>query len=498
MQSAALAIGWQFQRRHRWGLAAVAIYFAMLAAVRVLMVRHSFALVVVVPLTTMFIYCLAVFSFGLDGDLVSRESIFPARLFTLPVTNAALAGWPIAYGAATIVVLWLAVRTFAVWPYDVTLPVIWPALMAASLLAWTQALTWLPYPLRGLRVVVAVLWLASIDAMVLIALFFHAREPLMLAILAPHVPLAFVVARYGVSRARCGDVPELHRGNMRAHSRHQRPFASARAAQVWLEWRQHGRALPLLVAILLPAELSLLFLFHETPAIVAEIVIAVLLTPPFMAAFVAPSARAIAVTTRPLSDEALVNAKFAAALRSTLVAWLLVAVATPIALGLSGTASMVADFAHRLAEIVGTPRAVAITLLTCAALMASTWKQLVQSISIGMSGRAWLARANMFLMLSLLVAIGFLRHVAWNALPWLLAVLVWIKVAIATWIATRRPRVFAACVWALLVFGLYALLTWIVPEIIVRHYALALIAILEVPLVRLSAAPLALAWNRHR
>ncbi len=45
-------------------------------------------------------YFLAVFSFGLSGDLAARQSIYPARMFTLPVTSAALAGWPMLYGTA--------------------------------------------------------------------------------------------------------------------------------------------------------------------------------------------------------------------------------------------------------------------------------------------------------------------------------------------------------------------------------------------------------------
>ena len=45
-------------------------------------------------------YFLAVFSFGLAGDLAARQSIYPARMFTLPVTTAALAGWPMLYGTA--------------------------------------------------------------------------------------------------------------------------------------------------------------------------------------------------------------------------------------------------------------------------------------------------------------------------------------------------------------------------------------------------------------
>ena len=113
-------------------------------------------------------YFLAVFSFGLAGDLAARQSIYPARMFTLPVTTAALAGWPMLYGTAAMASLWVATALLArAGRRESTLPLIWPALLAAAFLAWTQALMWMPYGLPGLRVIVAVLWLVTLDAVVL-------------------------------------------------------------------------------------------------------------------------------------------------------------------------------------------------------------------------------------------------------------------------------------------------------------------------------------------
>src|SRR3989442_9559759 len=105
-------------------------------------------------------------------------------------------------------ILWLAARLFAVWPSGIEIPLIWPALVAAALLAWTQALTWMPYGLPGIRLILAVLCLAALDTVVLLAIHFKAREPMMVAILAPQVPLAYLVARFAVARARRGDVPD--------------------------------------------------------------------------------------------------------------------------------------------------------------------------------------------------------------------------------------------------------------------------------------------------
>jgi hypothetical protein len=95
----------------------------------------------------------------------------------------------------------------------------------------------------------------------------------------------------------------------------------------------------------------------------------------------------------------------------------------------------------------------------------------------------------------------------WNSLPWIVTVLVCFKISAAAWIAVRlhdsrllsdRTLVLGAACWDLAVFALYGLLVWIVPALLIPHYVLALVAILAIPLARLSAAPLALAWNRHR
>src|SRR2546430_17323435 len=66
----------------------------------------------------------------------------------------------------------------------------------------------MPYGLPGIRLIVAVLCLAALDTVVLVAIHFKAGEPMMLAILAPQVPLAYLVARFAVARARRGDVPD--------------------------------------------------------------------------------------------------------------------------------------------------------------------------------------------------------------------------------------------------------------------------------------------------
>lgn len=486
------------------------------------------AVLVIVPLSVTFFYFVGAFSFGLAGDMGARQSIYPARMFTLPVTTGALAGWPMLYGTVAVASLWVATALVARWPgaIDVTLPLIWPALLAAAFLAWTQALTWMPYGLPGLRVMVAVLWLAAMDAVVLVAIHYHASESALVAILAPQIPLAYLAACVAVARARRGDVPDW-RGlfarlgritNVRPRGRPG--FLSAARAQAWFEWRRHGRSLPAMVAVVVPVELLLLFVpGNDTAPVVFSTLFVVLITPPLMAVFAAAalSTSTPFMATRPLTSVALIAAKLKMTIWSTLAAWLLVLIAIPVALALSGTMPVAIERARAGIDVVGPLRAIAVVLLVFAALFASTWKNLVQSLCIGLTGREWIIKSTVLLALMFLVAVGPLadwiirdrdmQSTIWNAFPWILVVLVCIKMSAASWIAMRlydsrllsdRTLVTGAACWLVAVLALYGLLEWFASSLIVPRYVLGAVAILEIPLARVSAAPLALAWNRHQ
>ena len=158
MRSAALAIGWEFRRRHAWPLIVVGVYLVVLAAIKLLglgFLAHIRLIppdergaVIVAPISTAYFYYLGVFSFGFAGDLAARQSIFPARMFALPVRTEALVGWPMLYGAGTAALLCTTASLFVRLSWGIDLPLIWPALLVAAFLAWTQALTWMPSILR--------------------------------------------------------------------------------------------------------------------------------------------------------------------------------------------------------------------------------------------------------------------------------------------------------------------------------------------------------------
>jgi hypothetical protein len=539
MRTPAAAIAWEFRQRHRWGLIAVLATILALGAIKIAVLTTgahpelhdvTFALLVPVPCAATFLYLLAVFTFGISGDLAARESMYPPRTLTLPVSAAALAGWPMLYGCASMALLWLAVRTACLFPSGFQMPKYWPGLFAASLLAWTQALTWMPYPFRGMRIVVSIGLLVSIDVVVFTALATKPKESTMLLLLAPFVPLAYLAATSAVGRARRGEVPDWGVGKRSApRSVERRDFQSAARAQLWFEWRQFGRSLPLLVAAVLPAGLSLLFLFRETPAIIVEIVVTSLFVPPFMAIFVAATAGKSSanasesygitpfVATRPIEDRTLVVAKWKAALLSTLAGWVIVAVAVPVALLWSGTTQPLIDIARNVDTALGRPRAIILGILILVALIGSTWKQLVQGLYIAMSGRDWAVKGIAFATLALVTA-GFLglgwisesrqrMAVAFNAIPWLMTAFVALKLLLAMRVMqrgaarglfTRTQLIFGAIAWDVCVLGVYGILALILPAILARRHYLLLVAMLAVPFVRLAAAPLAVARNRHR
>ena len=542
MRSPALAIAWEFRQRYRWGLTAIAGYLVALATVKLLIlapaapvdIERSLGMwfLVLAPLTAAFIFFLGVFSFGFAGDFAARQSIYPARLFTLPVTTAALAGWPMLYGAVAVASLWLATALLALRPSGIHVPLLWPALFAAAFLAWIQALTWMPYGLRGLRAIVLLLWLCAAEAAVLLAMQYRVTEPVMVAFLLPHLLVAWLAGRLAVARARRGDAPDwLGAFSRLGHAANPpaRRFASPARAQLWFEWRRHGRSLPTLVGILLPFELALLFIPDIPQALVFLTLLAALCTPPFLAIFAAATVRkpdpharesdglTPFIATRPLTSAALIAARLKMSLGSALAAWALVLVAIPLALALSGTWPLVFARAREVSDGIGAPRAAVFLLLAFAGLLASTWKQLVQSLCVGLTGRAWAVKASVGFGLALMCLIGPFarwminsagaRAALWDALPWIAAGLVCVKMSAAAWVAARlcrsrllsdRALVTGAAGWTAVVFALYGLLAWLTAGPLIPRYFLALVAILAIPLARLSAAPLALAWNRHR
>ena len=541
MRTPAAALGWEFFQRHRAYVAALVVYLLVLGLIKPLYLGpdttvsfdppDGFAAFAVVPFTVTFFYLIGVFTFGLTGDLAARQSIYPTRMFTLPIRTAALAGWPMLYGCSALLALWLAATLLARWPWGVELPWLWPGLMAAAVLAWIQVFTWMPYGLRGIRVIAAVIVLVMLDAVVFTAIELKWPEGALIAVLAPQLPLAYLCACAVVARARRGDVPDWSLFRLRAGERQLlRPFQSLRDAQLWFEWRRHGWTMPALVALVAPFELSVLFISgYGSRMFVFKVLSAVLLTPILMAAFAAatvskanPFAREVYgvspfTATKPLTTAQIIAAKLWMAVISTAVTWAITLTFIAIGFTWSGADSVAIEWATRFINRVGTLRASIGALIVLGGLISVTWSMLVQGLFIGLTGRQWLARTMGFVTLVFVMLLGpaiewildlpDADRWIWDGILFVPAALVVAKMVLAIWVAARlaktglltdRVMIIGAAAWMAAVLAVHAVLVWWVDMSYVPPHLLAMIAILAVPLVRVSAAPLALDWNRHR
>jgi len=541
MRSPAAAVAWEFHHRQRWYLIGLAVYVLVLGLIkplylgpdRTLDLGDGFAAFAIVPFSVTFMYVIAVFTFGMTGDLAARQSIYPTRMFTLPVSTAALAGWPMLYGTATMATLWLIVRALARWPWQMELPIVWPAFLGAAVVAWMQVFTWMPYGIRGLRVITAVSVLVSLDTTVILALNLEWSEAALTAFLAPQLPVAYVAAYFAVRQARRGVVPDwslFSRARERDGARTLPSFRSIGAAQLWFEWRRNGKSLPMLVAMVLPFELALPFITgYGSRTFIFELLLFVLVTPILMAGFAGatvskanPFGREVyGVTpftaTRPLTSAGLISAKLKMAMLSTLATWILALVAIAIGFSWSGADSVLIDWARWLRNAVGAPRAIVAAIVVLGFLITSTWMMLVQSLYVGLTGREWLVKTSGFVGLVIVMSLGPLyewisdnagvQRWLWDWWRMFPAGLVVVKLIAAIWIAIRLSRsgllsdralVIGAACWTLAVFALYGVLVWWVDTQFLAGYVIMLLAILAVPLVRVAASPLALAWNRHR
>src|SRR5260370_4049350 len=119
-----LAFTWILWRQHRAGLLVVLSALFLAAGLSVLVAAHSSRSVAehlfasgMIPLMSLLLYPLCGFTYAFDaGDLLARESCFPALLLRLPVRTGTLVAWPMACGAATAFLLWLRTVLFSFPP----------------------------------------------------------------------------------------------------------------------------------------------------------------------------------------------------------------------------------------------------------------------------------------------------------------------------------------------------------------------------------------------
>ena len=280
MLSTATALAWEIWRRHRLGLASVAILvagFGILAAIEPLSsnVASAYSLWFMIGIC----YVIGVFAYGFEAKLESPESGFPARFFVLPVRTGTLVGAPMVQGILVAVVLWLGWDHFVLHPSGIETPSWWAAMLAATV-ALCQALVWLPFGIPWLRLFSLIVLLSAIIRAPAILVLFGDRyanpetqNATLFAIALGLIPIAFLIADLGVKWARRGDTPVwfgLGRANRMAPAarpqREVRAFASALQAQTWYEWRTRGRGFVVTVVLIVLVIMGIGLLEHASQA----------------------------------------------------------------------------------------------------------------------------------------------------------------------------------------------------------------------------------------
>jgi hypothetical protein len=556
--SAAVGLGRALWVRHRWLFGTVGLSLLVLAVGVPALARGGVAsesllrllAVAAVPLGCAVPLVLAAFAYGADARLEEPGPGFPPRLFTLPVPTAALVGWPMLFGALAVGLGWLvfAVTLRAGGADEV--PLLWPALALAALLAWMQALTWAPFALPWLRLPVLAAVLVGLLVAGMVGYAERLPGPALAAGFGALLPAAYVVALVGVGQGRSGATgwswpAWLWEWALPRQS--DRPFASAAGAQLWLEWRQHGRGLVACAGLAAVLAVPALALFGR--ALDELVATGAGAFPPFTTVVeaagsswpavgylaVVPFLMALALgpelgrlrtprqgpdpsaflATRPLTTAALVGAKFRHLGLVLLAVWALFLLAVLL---WALPAGRIPEMAERLRALAGGgPRAALALALGLATLLVLNWAHAAAGLWVGLSGRLVLVYAAVVLGLVGLVGAVLLgqwvgRHPEYHdalraALPWLLGAALALKGLATAWVARgllRRGLLSPADVaravgaWSAAAAGGFATLCWLLPAGRPGAGVLAAVVVLALPLARCLLAPLALAWNRHR
>jgi hypothetical protein len=243
MGTAVAALSWELLARCRWWLALAAGLLILLCLVG-LALPESWRSEV---LAGWLVAVVALPAWAVVGSMVHAEgarfedagSLFPTRFFTLPVPTVVLVAPPLLLGTLLVLVWWLVFAIFILRPWGADVPLFWPGLLAAAILATLQALTWAPFPLPWLR---ALLLAVVVPGLMAGSVFLNHRgtSPIVITGSALTVLLAsYGTALMGVSRSRHGSgvrgwSPVL--SAVVAHDRKDRtPFRSPLQAQEWLE-----------------------------------------------------------------------------------------------------------------------------------------------------------------------------------------------------------------------------------------------------------------------
>ncbi len=522
-------------------------------------------LVFVALFTTMLItIVLTLLNCRADGSSSGGAQLgFERRLYRLPLSSTLLAFWRLTPAALAAGGMYLTPVLFLVLAFDTRWPVLGPLLVTLVVLVWAQALNWSlgkrPYLLAPVGLPLGMLlfsWLGPRlrprggDLLTHWQDFGLADVGLLVVILVTGVGVAMIGVHF--DRSQPPGTRTLGSLLRRSTSRHgseraQRPtglsrddsderlapaFPSPVRAQLWMEWREKGRLLPIFgfTGLAINALIVSFPDFETGPMLRAAfgfLGLLFLVGPPvagllhgrFDLSSAVPTLDRLRAT-RPLGDRQLAWTLLLASLRSALAAWATTAAGLSLlggALFLWGDREHVIKVAEGLRQALLHAKPIDLALLLVLLLAwAAAGSGLMASLVL--SGRNWIiglfAMAPTVLVVFALMAERIADFDSWRRLLPVAALLVVTVLPLATalcaWLAWRRgyltgtALLVAGGVWAALSLALAlrfptlraALASGELP--LERTLAWAAPAALSGVVLPLALAPLMLSWNRHR
>jgi hypothetical protein len=564
-RSQAVAVAWEIYRPQRGAFALLFIVLLLCAGFRWLAPSAGtkdgwFPDCCVLLLGLSLAASFVLFKFT-ESDRRERFTGFPSRLFTLPVRTIWLLTWPMLYGAAMVVLIYLAWAGLVLRPaHPGHFPLVFPSLYLATGLVCFQAIVWALAAHPILRLIVLGIWGAALTTSWLSfsPLMGHAQVGLGLAemlhvsvrtaqsgLLVVTSVVSYGIACWSVSRQRHGARfkfvwPRLAFGSIASRfCTETKPFASPQAAQFWFEWRRNGMILPLIVTLLLLVITAPFFALRpfvgRAGGETTFITVAWILVLPLALAFIIGQGfgktnfwgqglgKELGVpqflAVRPLTAADWIAVKLKVAALSALLTW------SPVVLLVFAWLLTCCEVGAASAFIVtlppslwigafGTPLSLFLVLLVLL-----TWRLLVTNIYLGVLGSRLLLNAAFcvvfLIMFSPIPLIGWAEAhkdkppnlepvLVW--LQWILGFLVALKFGLALrFLIKGKQRGLLSingalaylCVW---IWGTELLLLCVLfaPVSDVAARVLGLLALLLLPLARIALGPLAFSRSRVR
>ena len=549
-RSVAFAIAWQLWTRHRWGIVASMSVLATASLLFPVLLRYVEAApalsLSVFPLIGVFGHLMN--AFLLVEETGSLTSHYPRRMFALPVATKQLVFWPMLYGAALGVALWLATALLLYRPNGFAVPVLLPALGMAAAMAALQAISWAPVDPPWLRLALTIVggaalivapaglwkldWIGTAGATIWLGFYLLGAYALGLAGVAADRRGAVWSARFWIWSERGRRRWERSR-NVERESH----YRSSNEAQLAFEWNGHGTYLPgfMIVIMLIVFAIPLLGttprdsrmfrlplgILFGLPMFIASTQAGVLgRLQPFwgrtrnIAAF---------LYIKPMTSYGFVLAKFRMAALSVLLMYTIAIIAAIAWTAFAGTKEEVSGLWSEFHSRYPGWRAFAILGLTAIMAPILTWRQATSSFALAFCGRRWLTEFVAILgicLLGVFFAIGFwlaLHPEHWplarRILPGMMICAVIGKLVAAVWAyreVMRRGLMTSSQVWsfAKLSLGVLACLVPLLALLLsgmdaradapVPYWAMYLSLVWLAPLVRFPVATLTWEWSRHQ